>query len=129
MAMDELNTLAKDDGAEVRKEGEEVGEGGGGGDGGEGDVVYFERGEEVADSDAVGWVAVGYDDHLYRHSEGLVGWLVGVAQGRGGGEETDFVAPLDEVCAEHVDVAFYAAHIRVEEVTDHPGIYTLIMGI
>lgn len=44
-------------------------------------------------------------------------------------EETDFVAPLDEVCAEHVDVAFYATHVRVEEVTDHAAIYTLIMDI
>lgn len=67
-------------------------------------------------------MAVGYDDHLVRG-----GWLVW----RGGEEEeeTDFVAALDEVCAEHVDVTFYAADVWVEEVTDHAGIYTLIMGI
>lgn len=29
------------------------------------------------------------------------------------------MAALDEVCAEHVDVAFYATHVWVEEVTDH----------
>lgn len=80
VAVDELYAFAEDDGAEVGEEGEEVGEGGGGGDGGERDVVYFERGQQVAHSDAVWRMAVGYDDHL--HSERLVG----VAQGRGGGD-------------------------------------------
>lgn len=79
MAVDEVDAFAEDDGAEVGKEGEEVGEGGRGGDGGERDVVHLERGQQVAHSDAVWRMAVGYDDDL--HSEGLVG----VAQGRGGG--------------------------------------------
>lgn len=70
MAVDEGDTFAEDDGAEVGEESEEVGEGGGRGDCGEGDVVDFEGGEKVADADAVWGVAVGYDYYLRG---GLVG--------------------------------------------------------
>lgn len=77
VAVNEMDAFAEDDSAEVGKEGEEVGEGGGGGDDGERDVVHLERGQQVAHSDAVWRMAVGYDDHLMR------GWLMW-RRGRGG---------------------------------------------
>jgi hypothetical protein len=64
VGMDEGDAFAEEDGAQIGQEREEVGKGGGEGDGSERDVVYFERGEEIAYADAVWRMAVCDDDDL-----------------------------------------------------------------
>jgi len=93
MGVDQLDVLPNDDRPQVRQEREVVWQGGGRGDGHERDVVYFERGEQPTDADAVWRVTVRDDD--------------------------DFVAATDEVGAEHVNVVFYSTYVGVEEIRYH----------
>lgn len=92
MAMDDFNLLADADVAQDGEEGEDGGKGGRAVDDEEWHVVDLEAVVEVANALAV-VVVVGDDD--------------------------DFVASVDELAGELVDVRFDAAGLREEEVADH----------
>lgn len=92
MAMDDFNLLADADVAQYGEEGEDGGEGRRAVDDEEGHVVDFEAVVEVANALAI-VVVMGDDD--------------------------DFVASVDELAGELVDVRFDAAGLGEEEVADH----------
>lgn len=92
MAVDDLDALADEDVAEDGEAGEHRGEGGVAVDDEEGHMVDLEAVGEVADALAV---------------------VVGV------GDDDDFVATVDELGRELVDVRLYASRLREEEVADH----------
>lgn len=93
VCMDQVDMFPKDDRSQVREEREIVWQGGGGSDGQKGNIVYLERGEQPTDADTV-WRMTVRDDN-------------------------DFVAPTDEVGAEHVYVIFHPANIGIEEIRYH----------
>jgi hypothetical protein len=73
-------------------------------------VVCLEAGGHVADTDAIRCVAMRDKNYLRFQS----------VRARIICERTYFVASADQSLAQHVDMAFYSADFREEEVCHHP---------
>ena len=114
VCVDEVYVFPEQDGTEVRKRGEEIGEGGRSCDGQERDVVDFKARENPPDADAIWGMAMGYDDDL-----GPAQAIDKIKMKSIWESNAYLVPPFYEVCAQHVNVVFYTANVRVEEVRYH----------